>query len=66
MRLSNNLENKIPSDTYCKITQLLCTKVQAYCSLEPPLKYNQSMKPLRPINVNFDRLNQPGRYRNTM
>ena len=33
-----NLENKI-SDTYWRVP-LVCMKVQAHCSLEPPLEYN--------------------------
>ena len=37
---SNNLENKTPSDIYWRI-QLVCMKVQAQSSLEPPLEYNQ-------------------------
>ena len=36
MRPSNNLENKIPSDTYWRV-QLVCKTVQAHSSLEPPL-----------------------------
>ena len=40
MKLSNNLENKAPSGTYCRV-QLLPKKVQAYSSFEPPLGYNQ-------------------------
>ena len=40
MRPSNNLENKTPSDTYWRV-QLVCVKVQATTSLEPPLEYNQ-------------------------
>ena len=40
MRLSNNLENKTPSDTYWRL-QLVCKKVQARRSLEPPLEYHQ-------------------------
>ena len=39
MRPSNNLENKIASDTYCRV-QLVCMKVQVHSSLEPPLEYN--------------------------
>ena len=33
----NNLENKIPSDTYLKV-QLVCMNVQAHTPLEPPLE----------------------------
>ena len=40
MRPSNNLENKTPSDTYWRL-QLVCKKVQARRSLEPPLEYHQ-------------------------
>ena len=40
MKPSNNLENKTPSDTYWRV-QLVCKKVQAHSSLEPPLEYNQ-------------------------
>ena len=41
----NNLENKIPSDTYWR-AQLKCVKVQAHISSEPPLEYNQGHTPL--------------------
>ena len=41
MKPSNNLENKTPSDTYWRV-QLVCSKVQAHSSLEPPLEYIQS------------------------
>ena len=27
-------------------SQLVCMKVQAHCSLEPPLEYNQDQMPL--------------------
>ena len=40
MRYSNSLENKTPSDTHQRF-QLVCMKVQAHNSLEPPLEYNQ-------------------------
>ena len=40
MKLSNNLENKTPSDTYWRV-KLECNKVQAHSSLEPPLEYNE-------------------------
>ena len=36
MRPSNNQENMAPSDTYLRV-QLVCMKVQAHSSLEPPL-----------------------------
>ena len=45
MRPSNNLKKKTPSDTYCRV-QLVCKKVQAHSSLEPPLEYNQELTPL--------------------
>ena len=37
MAISNNLENKIPSDEI----QLLCMKVQVHSFLEPPLEFDQ-------------------------
>ena len=40
MRPSDNLKNKTLSDTYRRV-QLVCMKVQAHSSLEPPLEYNQ-------------------------
>ena len=40
MKPSNNLENKTPQDTYWRV-QLVCEKVHAHSSLEPPLKYIQ-------------------------
>ena len=52
MRPSNNLENKTPSDKYWRV-QLVCMKVQAHSSLEPPLKYNQDQVPLM-NKVRFD------------
>ena len=45
MRPSKNLENKTLSDTYSRVL-LVCRKVQAHSSLEPPLEYNQNQKPL--------------------
>ena len=39
MKPSSNLENKTPSDTYEGV-QLVCKKVPALISLEPPLEYN--------------------------
>ena len=45
IRPLHNLKNKFPSDTYWRI-QLVCMKVQAHSSLEPPLGYNQDQKPL--------------------
>ena len=41
MRHSNNLENKTPSDTYWRVL-LVCKKVQANSSLEPPLENYQN------------------------
>ena len=40
MKPSNNLENTTLSDTYWKV-QLVCVKVQAHSSLEPPVEDNQ-------------------------
>ena len=37
MKHSNNLENKAPWGTYWRV-QLVCKKVQAHSSLEPPLE----------------------------
>ena len=45
MKPFNNLENKTPSNTYLRV-QVVCKKVQALSSLEPPLKYNQDQMPL--------------------
>ena len=42
---SNILENKIPSETYCRV-QLVCMKAQAHSFLEPPLEHNQDQRPL--------------------
>ena len=44
MRTSNNLENKIPSDTYWRI-HLVGMKVQVHSFLDPPLEYNQHQIP---------------------
>ena len=41
----NILENKTLSDTYLR-DQLVCMKVQAHSSLEPPTEYNQDQMPL--------------------
>ena len=46
MRLSNNLENKTPSDIYWTV-QLIYMKVQVHSSSEPPLEYNQVQTCLR-------------------
>ena len=40
MKPSNYLENKTPSATYWRV-HLVCKKVQAHSSLEPPMQYNQ-------------------------
>ena len=41
MKLSNNLKNKTPSDTYWKVQPVeFSMKVPAHSSLEPPLEYN--------------------------
>ena len=45
MRPSNNLENQTPSDIYSR-DQLVCMKVQAHSSVEPPLEYSQAQMPL--------------------
>ena len=45
MKPSNNVENKTPPNTYWRI-QLVCKKVQAHSSLEPPLEYSQDQTPL--------------------
>ena len=45
MRRPNNLENKNLSDIYQRV-KLVCMKVQAHSSLEPPLEYNQDQMPL--------------------
>ena len=39
-----NLENTTLPDTYCRV-QLVCMKIQAHSSLEPPLEYNQDQTP---------------------
>ena len=50
MRPSNNLQNKIPSDTNWRV-QLDCVKFQAHKSLETPLENNQDQMPL--VNQGF-------------
>ena len=45
MKSSNNLENKTTSET-CRRVQLVCKKVQAHSSLEPPVGYNQDQMPM--------------------
>ena len=44
MSPSNNLENKSLSDI-CGRVQVVCIKVHAQGSLEPPLEYNQDQTP---------------------
>ena len=46
MKPSNNMKNKIPSDTYWRV-ELVCTKVWTHSSLEPQLQYNHDQIPLR-------------------
>ena len=58
------MENKTPSDKY-KWVQLVCMKVQAHRSLEPPLEYNQDQMPLT-NKVYYDLYNDFGIYRSTM
>ena len=53
MKLFNNLENKTPSGTYWRV-QLVCKKVQAHSSLEPPLEYNQDSGPDAFVKSRFD------------
>ena len=60
---SNNLENKTLSDTYWRV-QLVCMKVLAHSSLEPPLEYKQDQMPL--IKVCYDLFGHLGSYGNTM
>ena len=45
MRPSNNLENNSPPDNYWRV-KLVCKKVQAHSSVEPPLEYNHNQIPL--------------------
>ena len=45
MKPSDSLENKTPSDTYSRV-QLVCKKVKAHSSLQPPLEYKQDQVPL--------------------
>ena len=40
MKPSNNLKNKTTWDNYWRV-QLVCKKIQAYSSLEPPLEYRR-------------------------
>ena len=64
MRPSNNLENKIQPDTYCRV-QVVQIKVQVNCSLEPPLEHNQNQMPLT-NQVSDDLFKEFGSYRNIM
>ena len=45
MRPSNDLENKIISDTYWKV-QLVCMKVQTHSVSQSPMEYNENQMPL--------------------
>ena len=62
MRPSNNPENKIPSDTYWRVL-LVCMKILAHSSLEPPLEYNQDQTPFK---VCYDISNHLWSYKNIM
>ena len=59
MRPPNNLEKKIPLET-CYTVQLECKKVQAHCSLEQSLEYNQDQPFFEKFAVGY----QFGSYRN--
>lgn len=61
MRLSNNLENKIASDTHRRV-QLICIEVQVKSSSEPQLEYYEGHTPLR----NQGQLWPSGSQRNIM
>ena len=52
MRPSNNLENETASDTYW-IVQLVCIKIQAHSSIEPPPEYYQDQMPLTKFVMNL-------------
>ena len=60
----NKLENKTPSDNYWRV-QLVCKKVQAHSSLEPPLEYNQDQC-FWQIKVCYNFFNHLGSYENIM
>ena len=45
MRPSNDLENKIISDTYWRV-QLVCMKVQTHSVSQSPMEYNENQMPL--------------------
>ena len=64
MKPSNSLENKTSSETYWTV-QLVCKKVQAHSSIEPPLEYNQDQM-LWQIKVCYYLFNHHGIYRNIM
>ena len=46
MTLSNNLDNKIPGNTYQR-DQLACVRVQVHSLSEPAMEYNQDQRPQR-------------------
>ena len=46
MKLSNNMKNKIPLDTYWRV-ELVCTKFRTESPLEPQLQYNNDQIPLK-------------------
>ena len=56
---SNSLESKIPSGTYWRV-QLVCIKVQANTSSEPPQEHSQGWQ----IKVGYNLLNQLRSYIN--
>ena len=62
MRPSNNLETKIPSDTYRRVQQVYM-KDHAHTSVEPRLKYNQQQTPLTSQGL-LDILNELESYGN--
>ena len=64
MKPSNSLENKTTEDTYWRV-QLMCKKVPADSSLEPPLEYNQDQMALQ-IKVHYGFFNHLGNNRNIM
>ena len=45
MRHANNLENKIPSETYLKV-QLVCMESQVHSFLKALLEYDKDQVPL--------------------
>ena len=50
MRPPNNLEKKIPLEA-CDTVHLECKKVQAHCSLEQSLEYNQDQPFLKNLRL---------------